>query len=121
MSLPEIAGLELHDVIGQGSCGIVYRAVTVDMRSPCAVKVFSSMAINRKLMSIGMRGLQQMPDHPGILQALRFEFDNAPYYVSMPLVGFKVEDGKGKPHWETPTLETCCGKVPADEAWRYIY
>jgi hypothetical protein len=121
MSLPEIAGLELHDVIGQGSCGIVYRAVTVDTRSPCAVKVFSSMAINRKLMAIGMRGLQQMPDHPGILQALRFEFDDAPYYVSMPLVGFKVEDGKGKPHWETPTLESCCGKVPADEAWRYIY
>ena len=55
MSLPEIAGLELHDVIGQGSCGIVYRAVTVDTRTPCAVKVFSSMAINRKLMAIGMR------------------------------------------------------------------
>ena len=121
MSLPEIAGLELHDLIGQGSCGAVYRAITVDTRSACAVKAFSSMAINRKLLAIGMRGLQQMPDHPGILKAHHFDFDNAPYYVSMPLVGFKGEDGKGKAHWETPTLESCCGKVPADEAWRYIY
>jgi len=121
MSLPEIAGLELHDAIGQGSCGAVFRAITVDTRSACAVKVFSSMAINRKLLAIGMRGLQQMPDHPGILKVLQFDFDNAPYYVTMPLVGFKAEDGKGKPCWETPTLETCCGKVPPDEAWRYIY
>lgn len=121
MSLPEIAGLELHDLIGQGSCGAVYRAITVDSRAACAVKVFGSMAINRKLLAIGMRGLQQMPEHPGILKVLQFDFDNAPYHVSMPLVGFKGEDGKGKPHWETPTLESCCGKVPADEAWRYIY
>jgi hypothetical protein len=121
MSLPEIAGLELHDLIGQGSCGAVYRAITVDTRCACAVKVYSSIAINRKLLSIGMRGLQQMPEHPGILQVIHFDFDNAPYYVSMPLVGFKAEDGKGKACWETPTLESCCGKVPADEAWRYIY
>lgn len=121
MSLPEIAGLELHDLIGQGSCGAVYRAVAVDSRAACAVKVFGSMAINRKLLAIGMRGLQQMPEHPGILRVVQFDFDNAPYYVSMPLVGFKGEDGKGKPQWETPTLESCCGKVPADEAWRYVY
>lgn len=121
MSLPEIAGLELQDLIGRGSCGSVYRAITVDTRAACAVKVFSSMAINRKLLAIGMRGLQQMPEHPGILKVLHFDFDNAPYYVSMPLVGFKVENGKGNPMWETPTLESCCGKVPADEAWRYIY
>lgn len=121
MSLPEIAGLELQDVIGQGSCGAVYRGIAVDTRAACAVKVFSSMAINRKLLGIGMRGLQQMPEHPGLLKVLHFDFDNAPYYVAMPLVGFKGEDGKGKAHWETPTLESCCGKVPADEAWRYIY
>lgn len=121
MSLPEIAGLELHDLIGEGSCGSVYRGITDDTSSACAVKVFNSIAINRKLLAIGMRGLQQMPDHPGILRVLHFDFDIAPYYVSMPLVGFKADDGKGKTRWETPTLESCCGKLAPDEAWRYIY
>lgn len=121
MSLPQIAGLELQDLIGQGSCGAVYRAVTEDSRAACAVKVFSSMAINRKLLGIGMRGLQQMPAHPGILPVLGFDFDNAPYHVVMPLVGFKVENGKGRPMWETPTLESSCGKLSPDDAWRYIY
>lgn len=121
MSLPQIAGLELQDLIGQGSCGAVYRAVMEDSRAACAVKVFSSMAINRKLLGIGMRGLQQMPEHPGILPVLGFDFDNAPYHVIMPLVGFKVENGKGRPMWETPTLESSCGKLSPDDAWRYIY
>ena len=121
MSLPDIAGLELLDLIGKGSCGSVYRAASSDTREACAVKVFSSMSINRKLLTIGMRGLQQMPEHPGIIKVLRFDFERAPYHVVTPLVGFMTEDGQRKKHWDTPTLETCCGKVPADEAWRYIY
>ena len=79
------------------------------------------MAINRKLLAIAMRGLQQMPDHPGLVRPIAFDFDNSPYYCAMPLLGFKSADGKGAQHWETPTLESCCGKVPPDEAWRYIY
>jgi serine/threonine protein kinase len=121
MSLPQIAGYELQDMIGRGSCGAVYRAVNVSTREVCAVKVFSSMSVNRKLLAICMRGIQQMPEHPGILRPLSFDFDNSPYFVAMPLVGFMTEDGKGRKHWETPTLESSCGKVKADEAWRYIY
>ncbi|HSI61797.1 MAG TPA: protein kinase, partial [Candidatus Saccharimonadia bacterium] len=121
MSLPDIDGLELQDLIGKGSCGAVYRAVVGETREACAVKVFSSMAINRKLLTIGMRGLQQMPEHPGILKVHRFDFDSAPYHVAVPLVGFMTEDGQRRKHWETPTLEGCCGTIPADEAWRYIY
>ncbi len=121
MSLPDIDGLELQDLIGKGSCGAVYRAVVRETREACAVKVFSSMAINRKLLTIGMRGLQQMPEHPGILKVHQFDFDKAPYYVAVPLVGFMTEDGQRRKRWETPTLEGCCGNIPADEAWRYIY
>src|SRR5436190_11802238 len=121
MRRPQIPGLELHDLMGKGSCGAVYRAAVEDTRSVFAVKVFNSMMINRKLLAIGMRGLQQMPEHPGIIRVLQFDFENAPFHICMPLVGFKAEDGKGKTKWETPTLESCCGKVPADEAWRYIY
>ncbi|RBP40434.1 serine/threonine protein kinase [Roseimicrobium gellanilyticum] len=121
MSLPDIDGLELQDLIGKGSCGAVYRAVVGETREACAVKVFSSMAINRKLLTIGMRGLQQMPEHPGILKVHHFDFDKAPYHVAVPLVGFMTEDAQRRKHWETPTLEGCCGTVPPDEAWRYIY
>ena len=50
MSLPEIAGHELQDLVGSGRCGAVYRAVGTHGKA-CAVKVFSSMAINRKALS----------------------------------------------------------------------
>ena len=121
MSLPQIAGLELQELIGRGSCGAVYRALKMDGGAPCAVKVFSSMAINRKLMAIGMRGLQQMPPHPGLLRPVAFDFDNSPYFCATPLVGSPVDDGRGVGSWDSPTLENHCGNVPADEAWRYIY
>jgi tetratricopeptide (TPR) repeat protein len=121
MSLPNIAGLELQDLIGRGSCGAVYRAVHAETREPCAVKVFSSMAINRKLLTIAMRGLDEMPPHPGIPRPISYNFDTSPYFTAVPLVGFMAEDGRGKKIWQTPTLESCCGKTPPDEAWRYIY
>ncbi len=121
MSLPQIAGLELQELIGRGSCGAVYRAVKLDTGESCAVKVFGSMAISRKLLSIAMRGLQQMPGHPGLPQPLAFDFDNSPYFCAMPLVGFSTKDEEGHKQWETPTLEDCCGKSGPEEAWRYIY
>lgn len=121
MSLPQIAGHELQEIIGRGSCGSVYRATNIHSGTPCAVKVFSSMAINRKLLAIAMRGLQQMPDHPGLLKPVDFDFDNAPYFVAVPLVGFTTEDGRNQRRWETPTLETSCGRTTPEEAWRYIY
>ncbi|MEI6535006.1 MAG: tetratricopeptide repeat-containing protein kinase family protein [Verrucomicrobiaceae bacterium] len=121
MSLPQIAGLELLELIGRGSCGSVYRAVKLDSGEACAVKVFGSMSVSRKLLSIAMRGLQQMPEHPGLPRPLAFDFDNSPYYCAMPLVGFSTEDEEGNTHWDTPTLEDCCGKSGPDEAWRYIY
>ncbi|TLD71521.1 hypothetical protein FEM03_08335 [Phragmitibacter flavus] len=121
MSLPKIAGLELQELIGSGSCGAVYRAVSASTHEECAVKVFSSMSINRKLLSIVLNGMQSMPEHPGLLRPVMFNFDQSPYFCAMPLVGFMTTDGSGKKVWDTPTLETCCGKVAAGEAWRYLY
>jgi serine/threonine protein kinase len=121
MSLPKIAGLELQELIGSGSCGAVYRAVSSATREECAVKVFSSMSINRKLLSIVLSGLQSMPEHPGLLRPVKFNFDQSPYFCAMPLVGSMTTDESGRTVWHTPTLETCCGKVAAGEAWRYLY
>lgn len=119
MSLPEIAGHELLDLIGSGRCGAVYRASAGG--KACAVKVFSSMAINRKALSTALRALQEMPHHRGILPVEDFSFDRSPYYAAMPLVGSMTKDSQGRRQWQTPTLESVCNGISPDQAWGYIY
>lgn len=120
MSLPQIAGHELQDLIGGGSVGAVYRA-TGSGGGALAVKVFSSMSINRKGLASTLHGLQKMPVHRGLLPVLGFDLDRSPYYVITPLIGVATKDAQGRRFWQCPTLETMCGRVPPDTAWRYIY
>ncbi len=120
MSLPEIAGHELQDLVGSGRCGAVYRAVSSGGRA-CAVKVFSSMAINRKALATAFRALQQMPHHRGVLTVEGFSFDKTPYFCVMPLVGVMTKDSHGRRQWQTPSLESACGGLPPEQAWRHIY
>ncbi len=120
MSLPEIAGHELQDLIGSGSCGAVYRAVGSGGRV-CAVKVFSSMSINRRSLAATMRHVQHMPPHQGVQPVQSYSFDQSPYFSVTPLVGMMTKDEQGRKAWQTPTLESVCGRVPADKAWGYIY
>lgn len=120
MSLPEIAGHELQDLVGSGHCGAVYRASAPGGKS-CAVKVFSSMAINRKALSSALRALQQMPPHRGVLPVDLFNFEKSPYYSVVPLVGVMTKDSTGRRQWQTPTLESLCGGLTPDKAWRHVY
>jgi serine/threonine protein kinase/tetratricopeptide (TPR) repeat protein len=119
MSLPDIAGHELQDLIGSGSCGAVYRAHAGG--KACAVKVFSSMAINRKALSMAMNALRQAPHHRGVLAVENFNFDRSPYYAAMPLVGMMMKDTQGRKTWQTPTLESACSQPNPEQAWNYIY
>lgn len=120
MSLPEVAGHELKDLIGSGACGAVYRAVSAENKA-CAVKVFSSMAINRKALARALNALQQMPHHRGILPVESFNFDQSPYFAAMPLIGVMTKDNHGNRVWQTPTLEAACNGLPLEQAWSYIY
>jgi eukaryotic-like serine/threonine-protein kinase len=119
MSLPEIAGHELLDLIGSGRCGAVYRASAGG--KSCAVKIFSSMAINRKSLSTAIQAMQQMPHHRGILAIEDYNFDRSPYYLATPLVGIMTKDSQGRRQWQSPTLESVCNGIPAESAWSYIY
>lgn len=120
MSLPEIAGHELLDLIGSGRCGAVYRASA--RGKACAVKVFSSMSINRKVLAAALHSIQQMPHHRGILAVEGMNFDRSPYYMVAPLVGMLTKDAQGRRQWHTPTLESLCqGSLPPEQAWSYIY
>jgi tetratricopeptide (TPR) repeat protein len=120
MSLPQIAGHELQDLIGGGSVGAVYRAVGPGGRA-AAVKVFSSMSINRKGLSMTLQTLQTMPAHRGLLPVVGFDMNRSPYYLVTPLLGLMTKDANDRKVWQAPTLETMCGRVPPDTAWRYIY
>jgi eukaryotic-like serine/threonine-protein kinase len=121
MTLPEIAGHELQDLIGSGSCGAVYRGRTADGQT-CAVKVFSSMAINRQALAAAIHALQVMPPHPGVLRPLSWGMDRSPYFCAMPLLGQVVQDGHGRQRWEASTLEDrCLLGVTTEVAWQLIY
>lgn len=120
MSLPQIAGHELQDLIGGGSVGAVYRAAGPG-GSPCAVKVFSSMSINRKGLNMTLQALQSMPAHRGLTKVKGFDMERSPYYMVMPLVGLMTKDAQGRKIWQCPTLDSMCGRVPPELAWRYIY
>lgn len=120
MSLPEIAGYELLDLVGSGSCGTVYRSTAKG--KACAVKVFSSMAINRKALSAAMVALQQMPNHRGILPVEEVNFERSPYYMVTPLVGLLSRDDEGRRQWKTTSLESLCqGGLNSDKAWSCIF
>lgn len=120
MSLPQIAGHELLDLVGSGSCGAVYRSTAKG--KACAVKVFSSMAINRKALSATMVALQQMPNHRGVLPVEEVNFERSPYYLVTPLVGTLSRDDEGHRQWKTTTLESLCQVgLNADKAWSYIF
>lgn len=119
MSLPDIAGHELQDLIGSGSCGAVYRASSGG--KACAVKVFSSMAINRKALGTALNAMLQIPHHRGVLPVENFNFERSPYYTIMPLVGMMMKDTQGRRVWQTPTLEPLCNQPNPEQAWSYIY
>ncbi|MCB1226709.1 MAG: protein kinase [Verrucomicrobiales bacterium] len=121
MSLPEIAGHELQDLIGSGSCGAVYTARTSQGKMR-AVKVLSSMAINRKALSTACQVLRSMPPHPGLLPVEDCCFDRSPYYVATPLVGEIGKDSQGRQTWHSTSLEEAFQQNRStEEAWRIVY
>lgn len=121
MSLPEIAGHELKELIGSGNCGAVYKGVTAGGKA-CAVKILSSMAINRKELGAVMAKLLQMPHHQGVLPMEAGDVDRSPYHWVMPLVGNAIKDGQGRSQWRALTLEdSFMSRVPTAKAWEMIY
>jgi tetratricopeptide (TPR) repeat protein len=121
ITLPDIAGHELLELIGSGGCGSVYRGRTADGRD-CAVKVFSSMAINRKALMVTAQTLAVLPGHESVVAPLAFGFERSPYFCAVPLFGQSEKRSNGKSHWEVETLEDWCEDgVPAKQAWAIIY
>jgi tetratricopeptide (TPR) repeat protein len=120
MSPPDSSGLQLQDRIGAGSCGEVFRA-TADGRA-CAIKLFSTMSVNRRALEATLRRLATLPPHPGVLPVDRFEIGSGPCRLVMPLVGTLERDPQGRRIWRAPTLEPLCETgVDAERAWNLIH
>lgn len=121
ITLPDIAGHELLELIGSGGCGSVYRGRTAEGQE-CAVKVFSSMAINRKALLVTAQTLSVLPRHESVVAPLAYGFECSPCFCVMPLFGRSEKRSNGKMHWEVETLEDLCEEgVPTKRAWEIIY
>jgi eukaryotic-like serine/threonine-protein kinase len=121
ITLPDIAGHELLELIGTGCCGSVYRGRTAEGQE-CAVKVFSSMAINRKALQVTSQTLAALPKHESVVVPLAYGFDKSPCYCAVPLLGKSEKRPDGKKHWQVQTLEDWCEEgEPAKQAWEIIY
>ncbi len=119
MNLPKIAGHELQDLIGSGSVGAVYRATGPDGK-PCAVKIFSSMAINRQGLEQTLQRLQAMPAHAGLLRVHSYDLGHPPLHLVMPLVGVMIKDAQRRKIWQCPTLDTMRGRLSSQQAWKHV-
>ncbi len=120
MSFPNIAGLQLLEVIGSGCVGTVYRAEAADGKGS-ALKLLNPVAIHKKGLESALVTLQNMPPHAGVLPVLAFNLRENPLYIATPLIGAEVTEVGGGKVWQTSSLEGLCGRLTSDEAWKYVY
>ncbi|MDA0814755.1 MAG: protein kinase, partial [Verrucomicrobia bacterium] len=111
---PQFPGCICHDLIAEGSCGVVY-AGTWEEETEVAVKVFKPEAINQDYIKHCLDKLRSSEPHPGILHVHDHDLDGDPAYCVMDLC---LDYGPEPP--EPQTLESICGQVPSDVAWRLI-
>jgi eukaryotic-like serine/threonine-protein kinase len=112
-----IPKVKLGESLGAGSTGRVHIGEIEDGegRRLVAVKIFDSMAINRRVIGAELAEVEKMPAHRGVLQALWHDHQSSPAYVVMPFVGRAGPGG-----WEVVSLEALCGRLKEQEAWPLI-
>ena len=116
MDLPLIKDYEILELIGEGSCGFVYRCRYRD-ETYRSIKLLKGLAINRALVSAGMTTVASMPRHENLSPIHGYHFEKNPCFVISDLYGqFDEEQGR----WENQTLEAQMGVATVDVAIRMI-
>ena len=100
-----------HDVIGEGSCGVVYSGTWAEETS-VAVKVFKPEAVNREYVKHCLDCLKNAEPHPGLIRVFDYDLDGDPAYCVMGLLLDTHEDPP-----QPQNLERICGQLPPEEAW----
>lgn len=89
-----LTDFELTEELGSGSAGNVAAAVGPD-GTPCVVKKFNSMAVDRAFSGAVLRRYFKAPPHPHVLPVLAGSFDRTPYFTAMPRVASTLEELQG--------------------------
>ncbi len=107
-NVPPIPGFQLRSSVGHGSFGEVYSATLPD-GTPCAIKRFSSMAIDRMHVAKTFHQYWRIPErHSGLVHLLDWNFEQAPYYCASEWMG------------DFQRLEDCPAPLPEPEAWALL-
>lgn len=124
MPQPNIDGMEVLGLVGEGACGTVYIARDLPGNEPtfpgvtwCAVRVFNSLAVNRPLIEGMVRRLVNVPHPEGLVPIVWKESLQGSRCMVMPLYA-EVSEEKGT--IETRSLQERIGEFPSKDAWKII-
>lgn len=124
MPLPQINGMEVLGVVGEGSCGTVYIARDAQGSPPIipgvkwyAVRVFNSLAVNRPLIESMVKRLENVPQPKGVVPAVWRESQQGSRCMVMPLYA-DADEEKGT--IATRSLQERIGDFPSKDAWKII-
>jgi serine/threonine protein kinase len=87
--VPRIKGYELHEAIGRGGMGIVYRATHLESTKPVALKLMINSPVGlamraRRFQTEG--AIERLLDHPNIVQVVDVGECRGWAYIAMELV-----------------------------------
>lgn len=124
MPLPQIDGMDVLGLVGEGSCGTVYIARDTAGADPAipgtswyAVRVFNSLAVNRPLIESMVRRLANVPVPKGLVPCVWKLSQQGSRCMVMPLYA-DVDEEKGT--IETHSLQERIGDFPSEDAWVVI-
>lgn len=115
MKLPQIQHYEFVELIGEGSCGYVYRCRYRE-RDERIVKLVKAMSVNQGLFVNGMKTVAAARAHPHLVDVCDYRFSESPSYVITSIHGHLPTEGG----WQADTIEPLLGRLPTDQAMRLI-
>ncbi len=119
MNPPKIPEYSLHSPIGEGSTGSVWSASYQD-RGRFAIKALKGLAINRQLLSDALVRVYSSAPHPGVIAIRDFDLASPQAYIAMELCAEEVRLADGRRVLRPRNLESLCGALPSDEAWKLL-
>ena len=117
MKLPQIQHHEFVEMIGEGSCGYVYRCRYRE-RDERVVKLVKAMSVNQALYVNSMKTVAAAKPHPNLVDVCDYRFSESPSYVITSQHGRSAAEGGGA--WQPDTIESLMGRLPLDQAMRLI-
>ncbi|MGB0774879.1 MAG: serine/threonine protein kinase [Akkermansiaceae bacterium] len=116
MVQPQIDGLEILGLVGEGSCGSVF--IARDQAGEwCAVRVFNALAVNRSLIEAIVKRLNAGTFPDGAIPVVWRESQQGSKCLIMPMLA-KVDEANGT--IEPRTLQETMGEFPEKDPWELI-